>query len=240
MVAPHEPAHRGPREIAQLTTEKQFAGDKKQGEWILAKAEKRMVSWLVPKVPPFLETYHLTLLTLLWSIGIVGASYMARTNIHWLWLVSVFIALQYVSDVLDGAVGRYRDTGLVKWGYYMDHLLDYVFLASIISGYALLLSGIPWYWFLALMALGGALMANAFLSFAATNELRISVLKIGPTEMRAFFILLNTGIILLGTAWVETLLPLAAASLTLVLVWVVFQTQKRIWRIDMEYKRGSG
>ena len=236
----HEQGRSGPREEAQLMTGNQFAGDKKQGEWILAKAEKRMVSWLVPRVPSFLETYHLTLLTLLWSIGIVGASFMARTNIQWLWLVSGFIALQYISDVLDGAVGRYRDTGLVKWGYYMDHLLDYVFLASIISGYALLLSGIPGYWFLALMALGGALMANTFLSFAATNELRISVLKIGPTEIRAFFILLNTGIILLGTAWVETVVPLAAAALTVVLVLVVFQTQKRIWRIDMGYKRGSG
>ncbi len=222
-----------------MMTGNQFAGDKKQGEWILAQAEKRMVNWLVPRVPPFLETYHLTLLTLLWSIGIVGASFMARTNLQWLWLVSGLIALQYLSDVLDGAVGRYRDTGLVKWGYYMDHLLDYVFLASIISGYALLLSGIPGYWFLALMALGGALMANTFLSFAATNELRISVLKIGPTEIRAFFILLNTGIILLGTAWVETVVPLAAVALTVVLVLVVFQTQKRIWRIDMEYKRGS-
>ena len=218
-------------------TQTQFAGDKKQGEWLLAKAEKSMVGWLVPRVPPFLETYHLTLLTLLWSIGIVGASFMARENIHWLWLVSAFIALQYISDVLDGAVGRYRDTGLIKWGYYMDHLLDYVFLASIIAGYALLLSDIHWYWFLGFMALGGALMANAFLSFAATNELRISVLKIGPTEMRVFFILLNTAFILLGTAWVETLLPLVAASLAVVLVWVVFQTQKRIWRIDMEYKK---
>ena len=83
-------------------------------------------------------------------------------------------------------------------------------------------------------------MANTFLSFAATNELRISVLKIGPTEVRGFFILLNTGIILLGTAWVEAVLPLAAVALAVVLVLVVFQTQKRIWSIDMEYKRGGG
>jgi hypothetical protein len=39
---------------------------------------------------------------------------------------------------------------------------------------------------------------------------------------------------------VETVVPLAAVALTVVLVLVVFQTQRRIWRIDMEYKRGSG
>ncbi len=141
----------------------QFAGDKKKGDWLLAKAEKRMVTWLVPRVPPIIETYHLTLLTLLWSIGIVACSLLARENINWLWGVSLFIFLQYMSDVLDGAVGRYRETGLVKWGYYMDHLLDYVFLASVIVGYAFLATNIPWYCFMALLELGWAFMSTMFL-----------------------------------------------------------------------------
>ena len=73
-----------------------------------------MVNWIVPRIPPFIETYHLTLLTLIWSTGIVVCSYLARDNISWLWLVSLFIFLQYMSDVLDGAVVRYRNTGLVR------------------------------------------------------------------------------------------------------------------------------
>lgn len=217
-----------------------FAGDKKQGDWFLARGERRMVTWLVPRVPRFLETYHLTLLTLVWSTGIVAGSFFARQNLHWLWLVSLCILLQYLSDVLDGAVGRYRDTGLVKWGYYMDHLLDYVFLASIITGYALLLSQIPWYWFLALMALGGAFMANMFLSFAVTNQFRIAVFKVGPTEMRLFFILVNAGLVLFGPAWLGAALPFAVALLAGALVWVVFQTQRHVWNLDMAQKRMRG
>ena len=215
----------------------QFAGDKKKGEWFLAKAEKRMVDWMVPRVPPFIETYHLTLLTLLWSVGIVGCSFLARGNIHWLWLVSLFIFLQYMSDVLDGAVGRYRDTGLVRWGYYMDHFLDYVFLASVIAGYALILTDISWYWSLALLGIGGAFMANMFLSFAATNEFRISVLKIGPTEARILFVLINTAIILFGTDLVNVSMPVIVGVLTVGLVWVVLRTQKYIWALDMEEKK---
>lgn len=219
--------------------DEQFAGDKKKGDWLLAKAEKRMVNWLVPRVPPFIETYHLTLLTLLWSIGIVVCGFLARENINWLWGASLFIFLQYMSDVLDGAVGRYRETGLVKWGYYMDHFLDYVFLASVIVGYALIFNNIPWYWFLAIMALGGAFMANMFLSFAATNEFRISVLKVGPTEARIFFILVNTAIILFGTGWVEVTLPFIAAGLVVALIFLVIRTQKYIWKIDMDRKHGG-
>ncbi len=214
----------------------EFAGDKKNGEWILAKAEKRMVTWMVPRVPLFIETYHLTLLTVLWSIGIVACSFLAKENMNWLWGASFFIFLQYISDVLDGAVGRYRDTGLVRWGYYMDHLLDYVFLASVIAGYALIFTTIPWYWFMAFMVLGGAFMANMFLSFAATNEFRISVLKIGPTEARIFFVLVNTAIILFGTGWAGVTLPFITAVLTVALILLVFRTQKYIWKLDMEHK----
>lgn len=195
-----------------------------------------MVDWLVPKVPRGLETYHLTMLTVVWSIGIVIASILARENIHWLWLVSAFIALQYLSDALDGAVGRFRDTGLVKWGFYMDHFLDYMFLASIIVGYGLVLQDIPWYWFMSMLVLGGAFMTNMFLSFAATNEFQISALGIGPTEMRLFFILVNAGIVLLGTAWVQISLPFVLAALTTVLVGLVFKTSKQLWRLDMEQK----
>ena len=71
----------------------QFGGDRKTGKWAFANLERRMVAWLVPKVPSWLETYHLTMLTLIWSIGIVVASLLARENLHWLWLVSGFITL---------------------------------------------------------------------------------------------------------------------------------------------------
>ena len=213
-----------------------FGGAQKVGTWVLAGAERRMVAWLVPKVPPFLETYHLTLMTLLWSAGIVAASYLARQNLHWLWLVSTCIALQYLTDVLDGAVGRYRDTGLVKWGFYMDHFLDYLFLCSIILGYALTMPDISWYWFGAFLVVAGALMVNSFLSFAATNEFKISTLGIGTTEGRLFFIISNAAIVIFGTSWVPWALPPLMALLIVLLVWLVFQSHRRIWQIDMDVK----
>ena len=220
-------------------TQAQFGGDRKSGKWAFATLERRMVNWLVPKVPSWLETYHLTMLTLVWSIGIVIASLLARQSLHWLWLVSAFIVLQYLSDVLDGAVGRYRDTGLVKWGFYMDHFLDFIFLSSVVVGYSLALPHIAAYWFAALLVLGGALMVNTFLSFAATNEFQISTLGIGPTESRLFFVLANAGLVFFGTAWLPIALPIIVGILTLTLVWSVWQGHRKIWQIDMEHKRSG-
>ncbi|MDA1219590.1 MAG: hypothetical protein O2909_09130 [Chloroflexi bacterium] len=198
-----------------------------------------MVNWLVPKVPSWLETYHLTMLTLAWSVGIVLASLLAPQNLHWLWLVSAFIALQYLTDVLDGAVGRHRNTGLIKWGFYMDHFLDYLFLASIIVGYALAMPDVPGYWFMALLGLGGAFMVNMFLSFAATNEFKISAMGIGPTEIRIFFIVLNAGIIFFGSSWLAVALPILTVILTAFLAWMVFTTHKHLWQLDMEHRQAA-
>ena len=117
----------------------EFGGDKKFGASILHRAETGMKEWMVPRVPKRVETYHLTLTTVLWSLLIIVFSFLAKYNINWLWLVSLMIFLQYITDLLDGAIGRARDTGLIKWGFYMDHFLDYIFLCSILIGYSLIL-----------------------------------------------------------------------------------------------------
>ena len=153
-----------------FTNEKPFAGDKKATFSLLMGVEKKLIDRCVPFVPAWMETQHLTLLTFLWSAGILLFSFLARKNLSWLWPVNLMIVLQYVTDVLDGAVGRYRNTGLIKWGYYMDHFLDYVFLCSMMIGYGFLVPDGEKIWILPALALFGAFMVNAFLTFSVTNE----------------------------------------------------------------------
>src|SRR5688572_16316355 len=100
-----------------------FGGAGKVGESFFARPERWFVARFVGRIPRWLETYHLTMLTLVWSILIPLFGALARTNIHWLWMVSVMIVLQYITDLFDGAVGRLRGTGLVRWGFFMDHFL---------------------------------------------------------------------------------------------------------------------
>ncbi|MGE4489428.1 MAG: CDP-alcohol phosphatidyltransferase family protein, partial [Kiritimatiellales bacterium] len=147
---------------------------------------------------------------------------------------------QYLTDLLDGAVGRERNTGLVKWGYYMDHFLDYIFLCSILIGYGLMVEDHNKYFLFYILMLFGAFMVNSFLSFAATGNFRISYLGVGPTEMRLVFILVNTVIILFHEKFnMILLLPVTLAGATFGLFFVVYQTQKQLWKIDMEAKRNA-
>jgi len=218
-------------------TNPKFAGDQKVGHSILTIPEKKLVAWGIPKIPAWMETYHLTMLTLLWSVGNAGFGYLARQNLHWLWMVSLMIVLQYITDLYDGAIGRHRNTGLVKWGFYMDHFLDYIFMTSLVlAGYMISPPGLG-IWYVVLMILMGSFMANSFLSFAATNEFEIYYKGIGPTEMRIVFILVNTVIIFTGTWHFIYTLPAVCLVMAVTLVYLVFRMHKRLWAIDMANKQ---
>ena len=213
-----------------------FAGDKKKGTSILAVPEGWLKSKLLPLVPSWIETYHLTASTVLWGFGVIAFSFLARYNIRFLWGASVMIFLQYITDLLDGAIGRQRDTGLVKWGYYMDHFLDFFFLCCIIIGYGFLVPARFMYILLFILALFGSFMVNSFLSFSATNAFRISYFGIGPTEVRIVFIAVNTLLILFGKTYLTSALPYVLGFGTMGLFITVYRTQQKIWAIDMKEK----
>ncbi len=213
-----------------------FGGDKKVGQSLLGPLEKRFVTYWTPKIPLWITTDRLTYTTILWSISILIFSFFAQSNMHWLWIVSLMIFLQWLTDLFDGAVGRYRNTGLIRWGYYMDHFLDYVFLCSILIGYSFILPDNFKYLLLFILAIFGAFMVNSYLSFAATNEFQISYIGIGPTEIRIIFILINTLLIFFGRTYLSFALPYVLGISLIGLCVVVYKTGKRIWQIDMENK----
>lgn len=217
-----------------------FAGDKKVSISLFGNIEKKFVEKYVDKIPKNIETYHLTMSTLVWCIFIVLFGYLAgKYNIHWLWGTSIMIIFQYLTDLFDGAVGRHRNTGLIHWGYYMDHFLDYIFLCSMLVGYSFIYNDRYNTIFFILVSYG-AFMVNSFLSFAATNEFRISYFKIGPTEMRLAFITTNTLIIFFhGRVPLASTLPYIFTASVAGLIAVVYTTQKMMWRKDMENKKSQ-
>jgi phosphatidylglycerophosphate synthase len=213
-----------------------FKGDVKFGRSLLHAPEEGLKACLLPWVPRRVETYHLTLMTVLWSALIPFFSLLARARIAWLWAVSLMIVLQYLTDLLDGAIGRQRNTGLVKWGYYMDHFLDFAFLCAILIGYAILLPQQYRTELFFIMAMFAGYMVNSFLSFACTNKFQIAYMGIGPTEIRIVFIVVNTLLICCGRTHLVNALPYVLAFSTFGLFVTVYRTGRELWRIDMRNK----
>jgi archaetidylinositol phosphate synthase len=212
----------------------EFDGGKKIGSSILGRPEKTFINWAAPKVPSWLRSHHLTLLSIPISLLIIIFSFLARENEGYLWGVSAMVAIQWLTDSLDGAVGRFRKEGLVRWGYYMDHFLDYIFLASILVGYMILLPDHFKYLIFFILVIFGAFMVNSYLAVSATGRFRITHLGIGPTEIRLIFISVNTMLFFFGKTYLAGALPYVLVFSFLALCFVVYRTQKEVWGLDKE------
>ncbi len=164
-----------------------FAGDKKTGQSLLGTLERRFIDWGIPKVPRPILSHHLTMLTLVWSAGTVLFGWLADGNRAWLHGVSVMVFFQWLTDSFDGSLGKYRKQGLVKWGFYMDHLLDLLFAGSIVIAYSFLVEA-RWleFLFLILLLVTCATMAVSFVCFAGTDIFSWGVPVIVALNLAAF------------------------------------------------------
>jgi phosphatidylglycerophosphate synthase len=215
----------------------EFGGDKKAPmRTLLAKYERKFIDKNVSKIPGWIQGYHLTVMTIPLSIGLIIFGYLARSNYAWLWLSSLMLFLQWFTDSFDGALGKFRDTGIPKWGFFMDHFLDFVFMSSVFIGYSFLVEGLNEKIVYLLIPVFGCFMVSSYLAFGATNEFKITYLWVGPTEVRVWFFILNCLIIKFGTGFIEKSLIYILVLSIVFLCIVVYRTQKYIWNIDMRNK----
>lgn len=166
---------------------------------LLAAPEKRALIWIAERLPRWVGSDHLTLLGL-GAMLAAGLAYWASGSYPLaLWLVVVALGVNWFGDSLDGTVARVRNQQRPMYGYYVDHVIDIVGALFLLGGLAM--SG----YMTPLVALGlliGYLMlsAEAYLATHACGIFRLSLLKVGPTELR---ILLAIGTVyLLYKPWV--------------------------------------
>jgi phosphatidylglycerophosphate synthase len=217
----------------------EFAGAGKTNTGLLVPLERRLAKYVLPRVPRWLETYHLTLLTPVWSILIVVFSYFAARDLRWLWMVNLMIVFHYFTDHFDGKLGKFRDTGLRKWGFYMDHLFDYGFLCAILIGYSLLLPRRAIFNLMLVLCAFSAFMFHTFLMLAATEEFKVSFSRFGPTELRIALIIINGLLVRFGTRGLNGALPWVAGCGTVALVLLAYRAQNKLWQSDMLAKQAD-
>lgn len=200
---------------------------------ILSKLEKKWTDYLTPKVPLWLDSKKLTLFTLLWCILVVWFGYLAKDNIHWLWGISAVIILEYLTDSLDGNVGRYRREGFIKWGAYMDKMVDWIFTVSLIVGYSFIVPEHRIKDLIFILGIYGAFMMHSLLVLATLNKYKISFFGFSPTEARLALITGNTLLVFFGRIYIVTALPYILGG-TIVSVFItMYQTQRVLHREDI-------
>ncbi len=161
---------------------------------ILTTLEKRALLWLAQRLPSGVKSDHLTLLGFL-SLIAVGLSYWySHHSRAGLWLVILFLILNWFGDSLDGTLARVRKQQRPRYGFYVDHVLDacgsvFVFVGLALSGY--MSERIA----LGLLVVYLLLSVEAYLATYTVGKFRLSFAAFGPTELRVLLIAGNVALL---------------------------------------------
>ena len=172
----------GPQRSVEATREPSF---------LLAKPEKRLLTWIAARIPHRVLPDDLTALGVIAALGVAVAYQLANDSLDWLWVASALLVVQWFGDSLDGTLARVRKIERPTYGYYLDHLVDAIATAAI--GIGLGLSP------LMLLSIGTLIVVaylilsiNVYLESFAFNRFSIGYGYVGPTEIRLILIGLNT------------------------------------------------
>lgn len=152
--------------------------------------ERPTLATLASKMPAWVTPDTLTGIGFAGSLVTFGGYALASQNPKWLWVASAGLLVNWFGDSLDGTLARYRKIERPRYGYFLDNAIDLVMQFLLAAGIALSgyirsdLSFVALSIFL-MMSVLSLLRANT------SGVFQLSYGGIGPTEMRAMFIILN-------------------------------------------------
>lgn len=154
-----------------------------------AEAERKVLLWLAARLPAWVNSDHLTLAGFS-AMFLAGASYaFARTCRAGLLLATVFLAINWFGDSLDGTLARVRNRQRPRYGFYVDHMIDTFGGLFLMGGLAI--SGfLDWRIALGMFIAFLMLSIQVYLATYTVGNFQLSFAKFGPTEIR---ILLSVG-----------------------------------------------
>jgi phosphatidylglycerophosphate synthase len=167
----------------------------REPNFLLAPVERRFLPWAARRLPRWILPDDMTAIGVLAAFGVCAAYQLSNDGRGWLWVASGLLVLQWVGDSLDGTLARVRAIQRPKYGYYLDHMVDAIATAAIglglgLSPFMLLSIG-------ALIVVGYLILSiNVYLESMAFGRFRLGYGFLGPTEIRAVLIGLNTALAL--------------------------------------------
>jgi phosphatidylglycerophosphate synthase len=160
---------------------------------LLSSMERRCLVFLAQRMPAWVQPDHLTLLGILSMLGAGLAYWYAARNRTGLVLATLFLALNWFGDSLDGTLARVRNRQRPRYGFYVDHVIDSF-------GALLLLAGLGLSGYMSPAVAAGLLVVFLMLSievYLATYTIgtfHLSHWKFSPTELRLLLMIGNVAL----------------------------------------------
>jgi|ERR1700693_518550 len=182
----------GGEQFNMALTEKpamEFKNAKRIQESVTSVVERRALLWLAAHLPSWVSSDQLTFLGFV-AMFLAGCSYvLANWHPVGLLLATMFLALNWFGDSLDGTLARVRNRQRPRYGFYVDHMIDSFGALFLMAGLGLS-SYVDWRIATGMLIAFLLLSIETYLASYTLGIFRLSFAKLGPTEIR---ILLGLG-----------------------------------------------
>jgi archaetidylinositol phosphate synthase len=157
---------------------------------LTASLEKRLLTWIARRTPAAIGPDHLTTLGFVSQLLAGGAYALASVDARALWLVNVFLFLNWLGDSLDGTLARVRNRQRPRYGFYVDHMADTFGALALMAGLAY--SGYIHAPIAVGMLLGFYVLSiDSYLATYTIGRFHLSHGLFGPTEIRILLAVAN-------------------------------------------------
>ncbi len=181
---------------------------------LLKKHEQQAISWLVRRIPPWINSDILTGFGLFGNI-IVFASFVIASFYSSLFLLLGLLGfiISWLGDSLDGRLAYYRNIPRKHYGFSLDITIDWISIIIVGFGY-IIYAEEAWEWLgYGFVVMYGWEMILALIRYNLTGQYLIDSGKTGPTEVRIILCILLV---------IEVIRPGSLKYLAAILVSVLF------------------
>ena len=171
-----------------------FKPARRTNQALTASVEKRALQWMAQRAPRWLSSDQLTVLGFTAQVG-AGVGYaLSRYNRFALLLVIVCLVLNWFGDSMDGTLARVRCQQRLRYGFYVDHMVDVFGSVALMCGLAY--SGfVHWQIAIAMLIAFLLLACESYLATYTLSHFQLSQGIFGPTEIRILLIIGNLALL---------------------------------------------
>jgi archaetidylinositol phosphate synthase len=206
---------------------------------MLATLEKKTLVWLALRMPPWVNSDHLTMIGFV-SMFLAGLGYWAAS-----WdrraLIAVIgaLAVNWFGDSLDGTLARVRNRLRPRYGFYVDHITDAIGTFFLMGGLALSSYMNP-YIAMGLTIAYFLLSIEVYLTTYTIGAFHLSFWSFGPTELRLLLCIGNIALFfvpVVNLSGRQFLLfdvggAIGIAGMALMLIWSAFRHTRMLYRAE--------
>lgn len=217
-----------------------YDGNHNKIESILSPINHEIVTQGVPYLPTWIETYHLTGVTFIWVLIVIIGGVLSRYSPLAVWLCLLALVGHIITDAFDGALGRYRNTGLVRWGYYMDHFGDYLLSCALIISFRLIEPRLNEYLIMFLVVVITGFFIHSLLATVTLNKFTLTFFKLfSPLEGQLVYVFIYLTVLIWGSSTLMVIAPAMGIIASFALVYLVTITAGKLWTIETRKRKSK-